>query len=261
MHRMAVALLGAAGACAQAPAVDPALKFEVASLKPSPPGGNGGGIRPAPGGERYLANNAPLQLLLTVAYRVKADQIVGGPGWMQTERYDMTAKAERPSNAEELHTMLKNLIAERFKLRFHTDTKELPVYGLTVDKSGPKMTPHDSQNAGEPWIDQRADRILQVKMSAKFAPMDYFAWRLSQLMDRPVIDLTKLKGGYDFELSYTRDLPPGMNEGTRLNGEPLDISGPTIFEAVKRQLGLRLEAQKGPVSVMVIDHVEKPSEN
>jgi uncharacterized protein (TIGR03435 family) len=98
-------------------------------------------------------------------------------------------------------------------------------------------------------------------MSAKFAPMDYFAWRLGQVMDRPVLDRTGLKGGFDFELSYTRDLPPGFGPETRLNGEPIDTSGPTIFTALKQQLGLKLESQKGPVETLVIDHVEKATDN
>src|SRR5207248_5001548 len=135
---------------AQAPAATPSsLKFEVASLKASQPGGRGGGIRPAPGGERYQATNIPLRLMIMVAYRIKADQVAGGPGWIDTDLYDMNAKAERPSSVEELHVMLQNLLAERFKLQFHRETKELPVYALSVDKNGPKLTPHEAQNAGE----------------------------------------------------------------------------------------------------------------
>ncbi|HEY1493299.1 MAG TPA: TIGR03435 family protein, partial [Candidatus Solibacter sp.] len=142
------------GAWAQAPAPDSsALRFEVASLKSTPAGGRGGMIRPSPGGERYLATGISLQLLMTVAYRVKADQITGGPAWTLTDRWDMNAKAERPSTVEEMHTMLKNLLADRFQLRFHLETKELSVYALTVDKAGLKLTPHEAQNAGEPWID------------------------------------------------------------------------------------------------------------
>ena len=91
--------------------------------------------------------------------------------------------------------------------------------------------------------------------------MDYFAFRLSQVLDRPVINLTKLPGSFDFDLAYTREPPPGIKEGSLINGEPVDISGPTIFEAVRKQLGLKLDPEKGPVDIIVIDHVEKPSEN
>jgi uncharacterized protein (TIGR03435 family) len=258
----AVGLTGAILLCAQAPASPPnSLKFEVATLKASPAGGRGGGIRPAPGGERYQATNVPLRLLIMVAYRVKADQVTGGPSWMDTDTWDMNAKAERPSNVEELHVMLQNLLSERFHLQFHRETKELPVYALSVDKGGPKMQPHEAQNAGEPWMDQSVEQVVRVKMNARFVPMDYFAWRLGQVLDRPVIDQTRLKGGYDFDLAYTRDLPPGIPEGAMINGAPIDTSGPNIFAALRQQLGLRLDAQKGPVDIMVIDHAEKPAEN
>ena len=256
----AIGLLAAPLVRAQAPASN-LPSFEVASLKPSPPGGRGGGIRPQQGGERYVATNVPLRLLIMVAYRVKTDQVVGGPDWMNTDTFDMNAKAEKPSSVEDLHLMLQNLLAERFKLRFHRETKELPVYVLAVDKNGPKVTPHEAASAGDPWIDQSVEQVVRVKMSARFVPMDYFAWRLGQVLDRPVIDQTKLKGGYDFELAYTRELPAGIPEGARLNGEVIDTSGPNIFAALKQQLGLKLEPQKGPVEIMVIDHAEKPVEN
>src|SRR5258708_25549460 len=105
----AIGLLGAAFSFAQAPAAKPAsLKFEVASLKPSQPGGRGGGIRPAPGGERYVATNFPLRLLIMVAYRVKIDQGVGGPPWIDTGLYGINAKAERSADIDQIHVMLQN---------------------------------------------------------------------------------------------------------------------------------------------------------
>jgi uncharacterized protein (TIGR03435 family) len=254
MYRIAVVLLAAMS-------VASAQKFEVASLKASAPGGRGGGIRPAPGGERYVATNVPLRLLIMVAYRVKTEQITGGPAWMDTNTYDMNAKAERPSSVEELHTMLQNLLAERFQLKFHRDTKEMPVYALTVDKGGHKIKPHEAQSAGDPWIDTAIEQVVRVKLTATSVPMDYFAWRLGMLVDRPVIDQTKLKGGYDFTLAYTRELPPGIREGALINGAPIDTSGPNLFGALREQLGLKLEPQKGPVDVLVIDRAEKPVEN
>jgi len=208
-----------------------------------------------------LASNIPLKALIMVAYRIKPDQVVGGPEWVSTDPYDMNAKAERPSSIEELHVMLQDLLAERFKLRFHRETKELPIYALTVEKDGPKLQSHAARSAGDPWIDQTIEQIVQVKMHAKFVPMDYFVWRLSQTLDRPVVDQTKLKGDYDFDLSFTQEPPPGFPIGALLNGSPIDTSGPTIFEAVRKQLGLNLERQKGPVDILVIDHAEKPVEN
>jgi len=267
MNRPALLLISAIlGAPAliwsQAPSTaDPAsLKFEVASLKPSA-GGNLGGIRPAPGGERYVANNASLRLMLMVAYRLKRDQIIGGPGWADTDTYDMNAKAERPSSVDDLHTMLKNLLTERFSLKLHRETRESSVYAMTVDKNGPKLEPHQADNAGQPWIDQTESKPFHPTMTAKFVTMDYFAFRLSQVLDRPAIDRTGLKGGYDFVLNYTRELPPNIPAGASLNGQPIDVSGPNIFEAMRQQLGLRLDAQKGPVEILVIDHAEKPAAN
>lgn len=166
---MAVLLVISIAAGAQAPAAAPgSLHFEVASLKSTPAGGRGGVIRPAPGGERYLATGVPLQLIMMVAYRVKADQITGGPAWTVTDRFDMNAKAEGPSSVEELHTMLKNLLADRFHLQFHRETKELPVYALSIDKSGPRLTPHEAQSAGDPWMDQSCtgEQFISTKWSA-----------------------------------------------------------------------------------------------
>ena len=237
------------------------LQFEVASLKLSRSDERGGGIRPAGEGWRYEAVNCPLKLMIQVAYRVKAEQIVGAPGWLDSDRFDMNAKAERQSNSDELHIMLMNLLADRFHLRFHKETKEMSIYALTVDKSGTKMTPHEVGNAGEVWIEQSVENMVKVKMKATFAPMDYFAFRLSQMMDRPTVDMTNLKGGYDFALEYTRDLPMGISPNAQLNGAPIDTSGPNVFEAVKRQLGLELHPQRGAADVIVIDHIEILTEN
>jgi uncharacterized protein (TIGR03435 family) len=237
-------------------------KFEVASLKASPPEPSGlGGIRPAPGGERYVASNCPLKLLITVAFKIKGDLVLGGPGWINTERFDLNAKAAQPSTIDELRLMLQDLLADRFKLRYHRETRELPVYALSVEKGGPKLKAQESRNAGEQWIDQTTAGMVHTKLSAKVVTMDYLAFRLSQLLDRPVIDRTQLKGSYDFELAYTRDLPPGVPDGAQFNGQPIDTSGPTIFAAIRQQLGLELNPQKGPVEMIVIDHAEKPVEN
>src|SRR5262249_54135679 len=100
-----------------------------------------------------------------------------------------------------------------------------------------------------------------MKLKATSVPMEYVAYRLGTLLDRPVVNLTNLGGSYDFGLEYTRELPPEFPEGTKINGEDPDTSGPTIFEALRKQLGLELKAQKGPAQVIVIDHAERPTEN
>jgi len=257
----AVSLLATLPLLAQIPAKVPRdLKFEVATLKAAKNQGPISGIRPAPGGQRYQAQACPIRVMIQVAYRLKADQIVGGPSWLDSDLFDMEAKAEKPSTADELHVMLMNLLVERLHLKFHEDQKEMRMYALTVDKAGSKLTAHTSANAGEPWIDQ-SGRVLQVKMKATSSPMQYFAFRLSTLMDAPVVDQTNLPGEYDFTLNYTRELPPDFPVGGKLNGEEPDTSGPRIFEALKQQLGLELKPQKGRVPVLVIDQAEKPTDN
>jgi uncharacterized protein (TIGR03435 family) len=134
------------------------LKFEVASIKPSQPGSPGGAIRPAAGGESYIASNVTLKVMTMVAYRIKADQVSGGPAWIDTELYDMNAKAERSSSIEELHAMLQDLLADRFKLRFRREIRELPVYARMVDSSKRCGTP-----SLRPWISSRgASRCLWI---------------------------------------------------------------------------------------------------
>ena len=234
----ALVLLIAPAAYSQPPAP---LKFEVASIRPTSTEEHElMGIRPAPGGERYIATNATLRLMISVAYRLKFDQITKGPSWIDAEHFDMNAKAEHPSSTEELHAMLQDLIADRFKLQFHKEKKDLPIYALTVDKGGPKLQAHRASNAGEPWIDVQFEQTM--KWHAKFAPMDYFAWRLGLMLDRPVVDQTNLKGGYDFDLAFT---PERQRLGSDAPAATLDNSGPTIFDAVREQLGLKLERKKG----------------
>lgn len=187
---------------------------------------------------------------------------------MDTEGFDMNAKAERPSSMEELHAMLQDLLADRFKLRFHRESREMPMYALTVDKGGPKLAPHEARSASDPWIepkvDPSSDGRLKTTWHATYAPMDFLAWRLSLFMDRPVADQTNLKGSYDFDLSFTQELPPPPQSapaGGRILPGPLDGSNSTIAESMRQQLGLKLERQKGPVDILVIDQAEKPVEN
>src|SRR5262249_47453694 len=119
MHRIAVSLFLASLVFAQTTKIPSDLRFEIASLKPSEGPQPGGGIRPAPGGQRYQAANCPIKLMIQVAYHLKPEQIVGGPSWLDTDRYDMQAKAEKPSTVDELHVMLMNMLVDRLQLKFH----------------------------------------------------------------------------------------------------------------------------------------------
>jgi uncharacterized protein (TIGR03435 family) len=236
------------------------LTFEVVSVKPSKPGGRGGGIKPQPGGQEYKAENVPVKLMISLMYKIPFRQITGGPGWLDTDLYDVDAKADHSYNLDDLHVMFQNLLADEFKLKFHKEIKEGPVYALLLDKSGSKMKISDS--------DRFSDIPIQVQggpfgvINGKRVPMQYLSWWLGNTVlqrdERPVIDKTGLDKFYDFTLSFAPELPPDF---PKENLPPGFLDRPSIFDALKQQLGLKLEAQKGPVEYYVIDHVEKPDEN
>jgi uncharacterized protein (TIGR03435 family) len=221
--------------------------FEVAAIHPSKPGQQFGGIKAMPGGQEYVARNVPVKLILSLIYKIPMRQITGGPGWLESDRYDIEAKADRSYSLAELHVIMQNLLADEFKLQFHRDIKSGPVYALTVDKSGSKMKPNDSPQDFEIPLKGGRGTTIATRES-----MEHFCWFLGQMLqrdERPVIDKTGLAGYYDFTLTFAPEPPGDASEG------------PTIFEALKQQLGLRLEAQKGPVTYFVIDHVERPAAN
>jgi uncharacterized protein (TIGR03435 family) len=240
-------LAALATAYGQSTSQDPgSLKFEVASIKTSPPDARGGMARPDPGGLRYRGSNLTLRLYLAACYRIRNDQIVGAPGWLDSDRFDIVANAPKQSSVEQMYLMLRNLLIERCHLQFHLENREMPIYALSVDPAGAKLTRHDAGNGGEPWIEQASEAPFHAKWTATSASMDIFAGRLARVLDRPVIDQTGLQGDYDFTLRYTLELPPNVSPDALVkNGQPIDTSGPNVFLAVRQQLGLRLDARKG----------------
>jgi uncharacterized protein (TIGR03435 family) len=235
------------------------LKFEVVSIRPCQPDKGPNGMRPMPGGERYVAGCGPLRPTLWTSYWLQPDQVVGGPDWIDKDNFYIEGLAARPSTIGELHVMMQNALVERFNLQFHREFKDVQAYVITLDKDGPKnLREHTPTNASDLAID-RTGEGLHEKWVAKASPMDFFVWRLGLKLSRPVIDQTGLRaGGYDFDLSFTNDLPaltPGAPP------PDLDTSGPTIFQAFREQLGLKLDARKAPVEVLIIDHAEKPDAN
>jgi uncharacterized protein (TIGR03435 family) len=244
-----LAVFCAAGILAAQTAPDESLRFEVASLKLSPPNPQGGGgiIRPKPANNGYMATNMTLRSYLMIAYTVRDTQISGGPSWFGEDRYDLDAKAEKPGTIDELHMMLRNLLADRCHLKIHKETKEQAGYALVIDKGGPRLTEHDPPSGDHPPIAPAGPG----KAVATNVHMNYLALFLSRIVDRPVVDKTGLTAYYDFRLEFAPERPPGAEQ----------VEGPSLFEALKLQLGLRLDATKAPSEHIVIDSVEKPTAN
>lgn len=233
------------------------LTFDVAAIHPAQPGSDKGLIKPLPGGNGYTVQNISVKTMMSVIFRIPARQITGGPDWFSTATFNIDAKTDGTYSIDDLHTMLKNLLADRFGLKFHTEKKEGPVYALVVDKSGMKMTPDGSAGGLEiPIVRQTPSKWVGTKV-----PMEYLCWFIGQQMrndPRPVIDKTGLTQVYSFTLSFAPELPPGL---TREDLLPELQDMPTIFDAVHEQLGLKLEPAKGLVDNYVIDKVNQPSAN
>ena len=258
------------------------LTFEVASIKPAAPVGAGRspmGIQLMPGGG-VRASNVTLRLLLTLAYDVRDFQISGGPPWLDTQRYDIQARPggapdapaapeamrnmsdeQRKAFQEQLRERLRALLADRFQLVIHHETKEQQVYSLEVAKGGAKL---QEAKAGSPAGGFM--RMGRGELNGEGVAMDFVVQVLSNQVRRPVLDKTGLTGKYDIHLTWTPDGPQGFGPGGPLPAgveppPPPDPNGPTIYTAVQEQLGLALKSDKGPVDMIVIDRVEKASEN
>ena len=230
------------------------LAFDVVSVKRSNPESRGLMlIRPMSGGQTYTARNVPLRLMIKAMYRITDSQIAGGPGWIDTELYDMDAKAARPSTLDELHEMFRTLLADRFQLRFHRETKEIPAYVLTVAKSGARLKHSESNEAFDvPIKPGGPGRFVGTRVA-----MSYLAWYLSQQLGAPVVDRTALDGFYDFTVSWSPD--PGLGSpGVHYKDSSEE---PAILVALQEQLGLKVELHKAPVEVFVVDHVARPEAN
>jgi uncharacterized protein (TIGR03435 family) len=229
--------------------------FEVASIKPSAPGQRGVRIQIAPGG-RFVANNVNVKFLIGEAYNIRDFQISGGPSWIGSERYDITAKADGEENKgpEAFRPMVQGLLKDRFQFKSHMETKELPVYHLVVGKNGSKLT----ENASGP--DKGMVRMGRGQVSATGVPIAMLCRQLAMQLGRTVIDKTGLTGDYDFKLEFTPEEGMGPGPGGDAPPPP-DTVGPSLFAAIQEQLGLKLDGAKGPVEVLVIDHIEKASEN
>jgi len=237
-------------ACAASGQTAAALEFEVASVKPSKADPrSSSGINTGHG--RLTAYNVTLKRCIMGAYGVGPNQITGGPAWLDSDRFEIAAKAEQPANEDAiLMTMLQSLLAERFKLALHRDTRLMRAYVLEVAKNGPKLEKADGGEAST--SSNRSSGIIDAKNST----LDHFAEVLSRQMELPVMNRTSVEGIFNIKLQWTP-------EGTRPASPGADaaMGGPSVFTAIREQLGLRLRAGKVPVAVLVIDHAELPAAN
>ena len=274
-----------------------AQEFEVATIKPADPNRFGIMMRNSPG--QMNVTGVTLKMLIQQAYNLKDAQIIGASGWITSDRWDITAKApdstaeqalpedftkltdaQRKTFQERRMAMMQKLLADRFQLKTHKETREMPIYTLTVAKGGPKLK-DNSGKTSDPNMRPGMMRMSPGMLMASQQNMAGLIQLLSQTMGRTVVDQTGLTGKYDFELKFTPDQatgrglfgdappPPGAVQGGPGPGlppgvtppPPPDPNGPTIFTALQEQLGLKLDSGKGPVEVIVIDHAEKATEN
>jgi uncharacterized protein (TIGR03435 family) len=199
---------------------------------------------------------------------INHEQVVGEPAWSNTQGFDIEAKvapADAPAlgkmTFEQRRTMFQSILADRFKLVVHHETRELPIYVLSVAKGGPKLKPSAPDDPAGQAPRRTGVMLTKGKVTANDAKLSTLVTVLSRTIGRTVIDQTGLTGNYDFTLEYAPEEggppPPG---GGVLPASPSD-SAPSIFTAIKEQLGLKLDSTKGTVDVIVIDHIEKPGEN
>lgn len=243
-------------------AADADPSFEVATIKPNDSGATsmqGLTIR----GRNFATRASSLEDLITFAYEVQSKQVVGGPDWMDKDRYDIAAVPDQEGspNPQQVRIMIRKLLAERFKLTFHKEKRELSAFVLTVGKSGSKLTPTESkQTLPGLFIGPGKGGISLHVLNATMA--DFTAFLQQLVLDRPTVDQTELAGKFDFNVTFYPD-------DSQFNGHPPPIpkaadgaeNAPSFFEAIQEQLGLKLEAKKTQVDVIAIDHVEKPSAN
>jgi uncharacterized protein (TIGR03435 family) len=249
----------------------------VASIKLNKTGDRRIIMSPARGG-RFTVTNIPMQFFITQAYSIKDFQLSGAPAWLMSERYDIEAKAEGNPSMSEMLPMIQALLEDRLKLKVHHETKEQQVYALVVAKAG-KLHEAEGECASRGSIPPPPPEpgklptafcggffMFPGHLSGRKVEMGQFIESLSRFTGRIVLDKTNLMGKYDIDLQYTPDsgqfpAPPGGGDPGLPPLPQADPNGPSLFTALQEQLGLKLESQKGPVEMMVIDHVERPSEN
>lgn len=234
--------------------------FDVAVIHPNPGDTTGRShIWSSASDGNFKAQNVSAMELIRYAFGMPETRISGGPGWMRSAKFDLEAKSDPAmdsrlrgldsASARELKQhMLQSLLADRFTLKAHQETRELPIYTLVVAKGGPRFQP--SQINGTTISSGNAN----ITVTGSDHTVALLAEQLSRTLGRVVVDKTGLDGRYDLTLKWATD------DGASTAGSSAD-AGPSIFTAIQEQLGLKLESGKGPVPILVVDHLEKPSEN
>jgi bla regulator protein blaR1 len=247
-------------------------QFEVASVKPNVSGTVKTLIQPQPGG-RFTATNVTLRQLIQHAYQLQDFQVSGGPAWLARDHFDIVAKADAAGLGDPFQPgkgggpsrgqlMLRALLAERFMLEIHTEAKESQIYALALARSDGALGPQLKRSTGD-CAPTCAMRIFPGTILAGVATLAELAGGLSTLVGHVVVDRTGLGDAFTFTLRWTPDqVPQGFDRKARGLGLPaIDPEGPALFTAVKEQLGLKLDSQKGPVDILVVDRAERPKEN
>jgi uncharacterized protein (TIGR03435 family) len=224
--------------------------FEVASVKPTQPGVTGRSFTQRPGGG-LVTSNATIRMLMAFAYQVMPEEISGGPPWVESDGFDIDAKGAAPKLTQsQFREMIQSLLAERFQLKMHRETRELTVYVLVQAKNGAKLVEAIDDNP------EASLRIQGPGQMSGVATLPALATTLMRPLRRKVIDETGLKGSYNFKIRFAPEQPSAPGADTV---PPSD--GPSIFTALQDQLGLRLKTAKRPIEVLVIDTVTKPAPN
>jgi uncharacterized protein (TIGR03435 family) len=226
--------------------------YEVATIKPNNPDNKNLGLE-LHGGHLGI-ENMTIDSMLNLAYAVHPKQIIDSPAWFTSAHYDIEGVLDTDGqpNLKQIQGIMQKLLADRFQLKFHRETRELSVYAITVTKGGPKLT----KSQGDPkalGVENDRVRAGQDTMTVTNLSMAEFALILQFYTERPVVDQTGLAGKWDFKWTWTSDesrLPPDATN-----------AAPGLFTAIQEQLGLKLEAKRAPADVFVVDHVERPSSN
>lgn len=258
----AIILVTSTVSCAGLPAqtAAPQPSFDVASIKPVEPGPNSARYLVMQGPHRLVGKNYTLKLLIAAAYNLNPKAVTGGPAWMESTHYDilaLTPGEKQPSHDEQM-AMLRSMLSDRFKLAFHREARVFSIYVLETAKSGSKLKPSSAAATDQPYLISTVypQRIVMPAKNASIA--DFVSVLQRAILDRPVVDKTGLSGRYDFNLEWAPD-------ESQFNGDvrpaPSDATDPPFFTAIEQQLGLRLEATRGPIDTLVVDHADPPTPN